>query len=601
VPLRRRGLTVATVVALVATFGSSGFSGVERASAAGGFVCGAYDQTAKRGRTPTPDAEGRVFPIVTIHGITGSDDDFDRTINKSYGEANPQPPRSVLDALAGPKAAGQTLPPGLPGVRVYSFSYTPDSLRWIDNPAVGGRFEQTIDCLYAKFHTPVSVIAHSMGGLVTRWVANTTDANGVSRATKLGKVITLGTPYAGSFMSAVANGATDVAGVSAPAVALLNYVCGASGTATGNGSCGPIPLYAAFRSEAGRNQRTGAQTINDLKRWPPNVDVETIAGSQTIPLVLFGSPLNAAVDIGDFAVATGSATADPRAGRVFSCRYDSATGTASTIMKQILGLATPQERHAKLTGAFLASPCYHSNLMQNVELTNEILGSLNDWLTVHRAVMTTVPLVGCPTQSARSDAADPLPSRAALKNSIAGLGSISLYADSYGYGKVPAPSGWTCRATAAFDGNASVAVLRPGGGPRDPEGLDTLAQGIYLWLVPACSGCTYDTVCPLFPDSELGEFASFFQYGCSRPGPEVKSRRASRHVMTFEAPALSVPPGYDRLTEEPAVGAIIYNGMEATPSSVRAGQIACVLPPENRPLCDAVVREFVARYEDGAS
>lgn len=191
-------------------------------AAQGRWECGAYDQTSKRGRTPEVDGQGRVFPVVTIHGITGSDEDFDRTIDKSYIGANPQPPRSLLDAFAGSKT-GEALPPGLEGVRVYSFSYTPDSLRWVDNPAVGPKFAETIDCLYANFGVPVSVVAHSMGGLVARWVANTADRDGRSRAAKLGKVITLGTPYEGSAMSAVANGATDTAGGVGPWVALLNH------------------------------------------------------------------------------------------------------------------------------------------------------------------------------------------------------------------------------------------------------------------------------------------------------------------------------------------------------------------------------------------
>ena len=354
------------------------------ASAQDGWECGAFDQTGKRNRTPVADGSGRVFPVVTIHGITGSDDDFDRTIDKSYIGANPQPPRSLLDAFAGSKS-GATLPPGLEGVHVYSFSYTPDSLRWVDNPAVGGKFAATIDCLYAKFGVPVSVVAHSMGGLVTRWVANSTDGAGVARATKLGKVVTLGTPYEGSLMSAFANGATDVAGAATPIVSVLNLLCGASGTSSGTGSCGPIPLYASFRSEGGRNLRVGSPAISDLDRWPAGPEVTTIAGSQRVPFRLFGSPLKTVADLGDLAVTTESATADPVAGRVFECSYDTATGTALTAWKAIFGLASPQERRARLTGAFLASPCYHSNLMQNVELTNEVLGQLSDRISARRS------------------------------------------------------------------------------------------------------------------------------------------------------------------------------------------------------------------------
>lgn len=82
----------------------------------------------------------------------------------------------------------------------------------------------------------MSVVAHSMGGLVTRWVANTTDAAGAPRATKLGKVITSGTPYEGSVLSAVANGATDASGMSDTRVLLLNYLCGQHGPKPARGA-----------------------------------------------------------------------------------------------------------------------------------------------------------------------------------------------------------------------------------------------------------------------------------------------------------------------------------------------------------------------------
>lgn len=349
------------------------------------WVCGAYDQSAKRGRNPAPDGAGHTFPVVTIHGITGSDDDFDRTIDKSYIGANPQPPRTLLDAFAGPKTPGATLPPGLNHMRVYSFSYTPDSLRWVDHPNVGEKFAATIDCLYQRHGVPVSVVAHSMGGLVTRWVANTSDPAGVARASKLGKVVTLGTPYEGSALAAVANGVTDVLGAARPAVSILNYLCGEIGTHTGKGSCGWIPLYSSLRSEAGRNLRAGSSALARLARWPAGVDVSTLAGSERVPLALFGSPLNTAVDLGDVVVATASATADPRAGRVFECRYDSASATIRTRFKEILRIADPLERRRKLGGAFMASPCYHGNLMGYVELTNEVLGLLTEWTTAHKA------------------------------------------------------------------------------------------------------------------------------------------------------------------------------------------------------------------------
>lgn len=350
---------------------------------------GLYDQTAKRGRTPQPDADGHVFPLVTIHGITGTDQDFDNPIDKSYIGAQPQPPRSLLDAFAGPQTPGQTLPPGLPGVHVYSFSYTPDSLRWIDDARVGPKFAAAIDCLYEAYGEPVSVVAHSMGGLVTRWVANTTDAAGVPRSQKLGKVVTLGTPYLGSLIAALGLGIEQGAGAIpnfGPIISALTVLCGDLGTQTGKSSCGVIPMLSALDSEAGHALAAGSAKIKALARWPAGTDVAAIAGSIKVPFQLLGSRLKVPVDIGDFAGTTESATNDPGPARVFDCRYDTPGDTARTQLLKVLGLASPEERFAQLQNLFLGSPCAHSSLMRNVELTNEVLGQLNDWLTAHRVV-----------------------------------------------------------------------------------------------------------------------------------------------------------------------------------------------------------------------
>lgn len=391
---------VAAAMSLVAfTVVPFGIRGVSAAAVAGPCVGnGLYDQTAKRGRIPERDSAGHEFPVVTIHGITGSDQDFDNTIDKSYIEANPKPPRSLLDAFAGPSAAGQTIPPGLPGVHVYSFSYTPDSLRWVDNPRVGPKFAAAIDCLYAEYGVPVSVVAHSMGGLVTRWVANTKDASGMPRSAKLGKVVTLGTPYQGSYVALMALGAEQAASKYpnlGRVISLISYLCGDLGTNSGKGNCGSVPLLSALNSEAGKALQMGSRKLASLHRWPPGMDVAAIAGSIKVPFQLLGSPLNTSVDLGDIlGGTTASTTADPGPARVFECRYDSASGSAATKLKMVLKLASPQERHAQLQNLFLGSPCYHSYLMRNVELTNEVLGQLNDWLTAHRSI-DIGKLIGC--------------------------------------------------------------------------------------------------------------------------------------------------------------------------------------------------------------
>lgn len=340
--------------------------------------CGAVDQTAKRRRVPKVDRGGNIYPVVTIHGITGSDEDFEGIVDKSYRDAKPDPPRTLLDLLAGPKNHDQVLPRGLDHVRVFSFSYTRHSLRWIADERVGEMFGETIDCLYAAFGVPVSVIAHSMGGLVTRWVANSADGEGRPRAPKLGKVITLGTPYLGSDLALLARSALPLAG---PKFALLTFLCGQIGTATGSGNCGGIPMLGALDSDAGRALVTGSSDLKALASWPKTAQVHTIATRINLGLELIGSKLNRAVGVGDIVVGTESATADPSAGRVFTCDYDSPTSTLATQLKHVLGLASAVDRQRQLGRLLLGGPCYHEHLQRNVEVTNEMIGDLNDWIT----------------------------------------------------------------------------------------------------------------------------------------------------------------------------------------------------------------------------
>ncbi len=377
----------------------------------GGWVCDAYDQSAERGRIPQPDAAGHTFPILTIHGITGTDADFAGTIDLSYSGTTPSPPRSLLDALAG--IEGQDTPPGLPHAHVYSFSYTDDSLRWLTDDRIAGRLAATIDCLHQQHGVPVSVVAHSMGGLVTRYVANTTDPQGVPRATKLGQVVTLGTPYLGSDLAAAAGAYTDAAtrppGVPGltylPALDLLLHICGNRGTDTGDSNCWRIPQLAALESDAGRALRAGSPQLAELGAWPAT-NTLAIAASTQLRVTLFGAPLT--TDLGDIVVSTPSATADATRTATITCTYDLYDTNApfDRLRRTWNNGETPQERNAQLRNLLLNptnAPCYHGNLMRNTEITTETLGTLNDWITTNATTTGQPPQSGRGVGCVRSD------------------------------------------------------------------------------------------------------------------------------------------------------------------------------------------------------
>jgi pimeloyl-ACP methyl ester carboxylesterase len=379
-----------TIIAVV-SIGGVGFANAFAGAAprrAANCPIDAKDQSAADGATPVADAAGHVFPLVTIHGITGSNADFEGTIDLSMTSPQPLPARSVVQLLSGTSANGG--PAGLPHVHVYSFEYTKDSLNWVDDPMVGGRFANLVDCLYATYGEPVMVLAHSMGGLVTRWVANTIDDQGVPRATKIGKVVTLGTPYEGSDLAAAVGTVDRSLQRTNPALWMLAYLCGLHGTATGSSSCGAIPLLTVLDTTAGRALQAGSPQLQTLARWPRGVDAFAIAGSSVFTTTLFGATLNT-LDVGDVPVSTRSAQADAAGSTVVRCDYTTSPSSWLKRLKQLLHLGANTRQAASFIDFLVSQPCYHGNLMRNVEVTNEVLRQFAAWLDAQGATAAPTP------------------------------------------------------------------------------------------------------------------------------------------------------------------------------------------------------------------
>lgn len=383
--VNRRHLAAAT--SLVSLLTVAVWTGAQTAGAAeqGAASCGANlkDQSKAVGKEPTLDEQRRVFPLVTIHGITGSNADFEDVVDLSYKGYTPSESRKLIENLTGKPGASKVK--GFTHVRVYSYEYTKDSLRWVTDPAVGEAFGKVIDCLYEHHGVPVSVLAHSMGGLATRWVANSTDPNGQPRAPKLGKVVTLGTPYTGSAIAAGSGGAIDVAAVLLPPVAALVIYCGWRGTNSGIGNCGPIPVLQSGTSEAGRALRQGSDELSRLSRWPSEVDVTAFAGSMVLSAKLFNASVGS-VEIGDGVVGVDSASADADTTPVYECRYEKSLTPAWDALKELLKIRKPEERWAELGNLLLSQPCYHGNLMRNWDMLPEVLGAFADWFAAAGSV-----------------------------------------------------------------------------------------------------------------------------------------------------------------------------------------------------------------------
>lgn len=231
---------------------------------------------------------GTRVPVLKVHGYTGSPAVWD----VGYP--------SMTTALG-----------KLPHLYQASFDYSDANRQWVTDPRIGPALADKIACLAASSRADggagkVIVIAHSEGGLATRFAAaQTRDGHRISDL--LGLVITLGTPNRGSFL--VRGGAV---GISEKAfndlVIAACYTVEAGTTLTGimqgTGNYCALPNASDSASQA---FVPGSEQLSQLSPFPSSVPVRAIAGvidSVTVPIVYASVSLSG---IGDGVVAPDSA------------------------------------------------------------------------------------------------------------------------------------------------------------------------------------------------------------------------------------------------------------------------------------------------------
>ncbi|MEV8443269.1 alpha/beta hydrolase [Actinosynnema sp. NPDC051121] len=329
----------------------------------------------------TPDARGRYVPIIMVHGWTGSSahDDkregaFSHKIDLSTNpSANVRADRSLIGQLQ-----------RVPGAAVYTFDYHEHSARWIDDRDIGPALGTAIDCLHRESGEKVIVIAHSMGGLATRYALSPPEG---SRADEVSSVITFGTPNTGSLIAMLAAVILDVGAAVNGALAVLRLVLAVCGkAASGSLDTGTIcdDLDRAVRaadSDGGRALRTGSAELAALEPFPDDVDVHALAGETTfvVPrLGWFALPwATERVPTGDLVVTADSATRGADTANMATCAYQlsAVRGLADQI-----GLLTRTTALGDVARPIteVSGPCYHGNLMRTVELTNQAVGIVNE-------------------------------------------------------------------------------------------------------------------------------------------------------------------------------------------------------------------------------
>lgn len=191
----------------------------------------------------------------------------------------------------------------MPGTWATVFSYAGwPATQWVTNPAVGPEFADYIRCVAQASKASggpgkVIIVAHSMGGLATRWAAT---KGGVSQY--IGSVITIGTPNTGSFLATAG-------------VALYPLACDGSQSRLGLSIGLLTSICEGFNAEKGMLMY--GSDIDQLPELPASIPLHAIAGNETI---LTGLGLASLVwpTFGDVAVLQSSALS-PRGGTTYWC------------------------------------------------------------------------------------------------------------------------------------------------------------------------------------------------------------------------------------------------------------------------------------------
>ena len=290
-------------------------------------------------------------PILFVHGI----DSDPTTWTSGTVNGTSVAPLDYVDGALGSQVAGYTF-----NWSAYSGFRSGSTLSWVNSPPAPGPGQllaQAIKCVAAKAGHKVIIVAHSMGGLLTKYASRVDSVSG-----DIAAVFTLGTPYQGSQLDSAATGAFGWL-----TQAIGGYCSGTGGKQHVKPSVG-VNALCRLVSQSGDLGMIGMRTYAQWHAltWPGTLQVSrqvfplaaSIQATSWQPLPLFGPQLTFA-DLGNFVVSTKS-------------ELDGGTTPTVTCTVPITGVPAL----ATLLSAVTASSCFHTNEPDNKTLLDTIISTI---------------------------------------------------------------------------------------------------------------------------------------------------------------------------------------------------------------------------------
>lgn len=282
-----------------------------------------------------------------------------------------------------------------PDLTVTKFDYTAESLEWVTNANIGPRLADLIACLgdYSRLAGgpgKVIVVAHSMGGLATRF-AGAQSRNGTLVGDRIGLVLTIGTPNSGSLAAAAISG--DLNPLVLDSSVLMAEL---------DAACADVRYWTRFRSACDYRTPVGAPATTAMQPGSaelaalaapnPNETVHAFAGQVRLVAHLWhwSGPIG---DLGDLIVGVPSATAYPSPPDAHT--DDGGGVTVHTCDVGFDALASTQPDFQAIVNAY--NGCAHWLLPEVPEIVESVRQLAADWAKRHLVAPCTRAAVDAAT------------------------------------------------------------------------------------------------------------------------------------------------------------------------------------------------------------